>query len=434
MNEMPAARPRALSWDELKTRLDNGPAFNAMRNTPYFRDAAYEHFSPAEYARRYKALRAKMKAERIDCMIAPGGPSHWSFGGAMLWLSGHWEWHSLAAYVVVPLDGEPTLVYAMGGTHIEAVRQETAAALKDVRSSRGGRFAEVMAERIKELKLERGRIGLMEIDARHGDYMPVNQFNALNSALPGAEFVFTEGWLHELLSVHSAEELLCIHKAGILCERAMRAMVARAAPGVSEAELRAAAGAAILEGGGDIDFLIIGATSGANPALVFGNPRPSNRLLADGDVITMELAAGYRGYSAQLGWPICVGEPAESVRKFFAEIALPGFERIVAEIGPGRPVEGMRKAAQFFREKGAQSRPIHVHGIDLITDGPHVFQDHVEAEPFEQVMKPGMVIMAEPTPITPDGMFGMFLGHTFIVTGDGYQCCDALPWELLVAG
>ncbi len=229
MNEMPA-RVRPLPWDELRTRLDDNRAFNTMRGTPYFGDASYEQFSAEEYARRYRALREKMREDRLDCIIAPGGPSHWSFGGAMLWLSGQWEWHSLAAYVVVPLAGEPTLVYAMGGTHIEAVRKETAAALKDVRSSRGGHFAEVMVERIKELKLENGRIGLMEIDPRHEDYMPVNQFETLKAGLPGAEFVFTKGWLHELLSVHSAEELACIRKAGKLCENAMRAMMARCAP------------------------------------------------------------------------------------------------------------------------------------------------------------------------------------------------------------
>jgi Xaa-Pro aminopeptidase len=121
------------------------------------------------------------------------------------------------------------------------------------------------------------------------------------------------------------------------------------------------------------------------------------------------------------------------VRRFFDEIALPGFRAIAAEIGPGKPVEDLRRAAQFFRAKGAQSRPIHVHGIDLVTDGPHVFTDHVEAEPFERVMQPGMVIMAEPTPITADGMLGMFLGHTFIVTAAGAECCDDLPWELLAS-
>src|SRR6185436_13816802 len=141
-------------------------------------------------------------------------------------------------------------------------------------------------------KLERGRIGLLEIDPRHKDYLPVNQFNVLRENLPDADFVFTEGWMHELLSVHSNEELDCIRKAGKLCEDAMNAMVERTRPGVTEYQLRAAAGAAILEGGADIDFLIIGSTPMANPAQVFGNPRPSSRVLQKGDIINMELAAG----------------------------------------------------------------------------------------------------------------------------------------------
>src|ERR1044072_9064884 len=314
------ARPKPLPWDELKSRLDENQPFNMMRGTPYYRDAVYEQFSKEEYARRYAAIPTKMPEHRLDCVIVPGGPSHWSFGGGMLWLTGHWEWHALCCYVVVPLEGAPTLIYSMGGTHAEAVRRITAAALSDVRGSRGGRYADVMVDRIRELKLERGRIGLLEIDPRHKDYLPVNQFNVLREGLPEAEFVFTAGWMHELLSVHSDEELDCIRKAGKLCEDAMNAMLARARPGVPEYQLRAAAGAAILEGGGDIDFLIIGSTPMANPAQVFGNPRPSARVLQKGDIINMELAAGYRGYTAQIGSPPsppappCRGPPLPPLR------------------------------------------------------------------------------------------------------------------------
>jgi Xaa-Pro aminopeptidase len=236
------------------------------------------------------------------------------------------------------------------------------------------------------------------------------------------------------LSIHSGEELDCIRKAGQLCEDAMNAMVARARPGATEYQLRAAAGAAILEGGGDIDFLIIGSTSMHNPALVFGNPRPSGRVLQQGDIINMEIAAGYRGYTAQVGSPICVGKPTDMVKRFWDEITLPGFEKMAAEIKPGNPLEAIRTAGKFFRQKGVQSRPIHAHGIDLITDGPHVFCEHVHAEPFERVFKPGMVFMAEPNPITADGQFGIFLGHTFIVTETGNECVDAFPWKLAVAG
>ena len=421
-------------WEVVRTKLDQALPFANMRGTPYYRDAVYEQFSEKEYARRYASLRAKMKEHKLDAVIAAGGPSHWSFGAGMLWLTGHVEWHALCCYVLVPLDGEPTMIYSMGGTHAEAVRRHVEVAVKDVRHSRNGKYAEVMVERLKELKLERGRIGLMEIDPRHEDYMPVNQYNTLRRELPDAELIFTKDFLHELVVIHSAEELDCVRKAGVLCQNAMEAMVARAKPGVKEYELRAAAGAAILDGGGDIDFLIIGSTPMDDPAMIFGNPRPSHRVLKKGDIINMELAAGYRGYTAQIGSPITLGEPTEMVRKFWDEITLPGYHKIVAEIAPGRPAEAMRTASRFFRDNGAQSRPTQCHGIDLVTDNPHVSAEHVRGLDIDMVLKPNMVIMAEPNPITADGLFGIFLGHTFIVNETGYEVVDKFPLEIAVAG
>ena len=67
------------------------------------------------------------------------------------------------------------------------------------------------------------------------------------------------------------------------------------------------------------------------------------------------------------------------------------------------------------------------------TDNPHISAEHVSAEKFEQILKPGMVIMAEPNPITPDGLFGIFLGHTFIVTDSGHEVVDDFPLEIAVA-
>src|SRR5262245_66339401 len=104
-------------------------------------------------------------------------------------------------------------------------------------------------EPLTELKLMRGRIGLMEIDPRHGDYLPVNQYEVLRKNLPDVELVFTKGFLHELLSIHSAEELACVRQAGVLCQRAMEAMVARAQPRLKEYELRPAPAATIVERG-----------------------------------------------------------------------------------------------------------------------------------------------------------------------------------------
>ncbi len=425
--------PGAVPWEEVRGRLDQNGPFSNMFDTPLYRDAVWEQFSAAEYARRYAALRDKMRAHKLDVVIVPGGPSHWSFGGGMTWLTGHWEWHAISSYVVVPLDASPTLIFSMGGTHAEAVRRQVEPALSDVRQSRGGRYAEVMVERIKELDLTRPRIGLVEIDPRHKDYLPVNQYNDLRDGLPDAEIVFTRSFIHELVVIKSEAELDCVRRAGVLCQHAMEAMVAAAKPGATESDLRAAAGSAILRGGGDIDFLIIGATPMANPAMFFGNPHPSERKLRRGDIVIMELAAGYRGYTAQIGSPICLGGPTEMVKKFWHEITLPGYQRIVAEIRPGNAIDNVRIAAQFFRRNGVQSRPTQIHGIDIVTATPHVFAERTEAREDDKIFRPGMVTMAEPNPITADGLFGIFLGHTFIVTPEGHEVVDQFPLELVVA-
>jgi Xaa-Pro aminopeptidase len=157
-------------------------------------------------------------------------------------------------------------------------------------------------------------------------------------------------------------------------------------------------------------------------------------VLKQGDMINMELAAGYRGYSAQIGSPITLGPPTDTVRRFWEEITLPGYRKIAAEIGPGKPAEAMRLASRFFRDNGYQSRPTQCHGIDIVTDNPHVASDHISGIESDMVLKPGMVIMAEPNPITADGMFGIFLGHTYIVTDTGHEIVDQFPFEIAVAG
>ena len=301
-----------------------------------------------------------------------------------------------------------------------------------MRQSRGGRFAEVMIERIKEVGLERGKIGILEVDPRFHDYLPVNQYNALREALPNASFSFESGLMHELVYRKSDEELQCIRKAGKLCQSAMEALTARCKPGVTEYQLRAAVASGILEGGGNVDFAIIGSTPMKNPALIFGNPRPSGRVLSNGDIVIMELAAGYRGYSAQIGSPVCVGEPPTEVRRFFDDIVLPGFEKMVAVARTGHHLNELVEAAHFYRQKGVQSRPIHIHGIDFVSSEPHIFTDHVQAEEYEQVLQPGMVLVIEPNAVTADGMFGIFLGHTFIITDGEPECVDGYPWELTV--
>ncbi|MBO0891046.1 MAG: aminopeptidase P family protein [Acidothermales bacterium] len=416
------------SFTEFRDSLDSSKVFNDITDTGWFGDAVYEKFSPAEYDRRYAATRARMEELGVDALIVGGGPNHWTFGGGMLWLTGHWEWHGMACYLLVPREGEPTLVYSMGGTHLEATRREVSIA--DVRHSRGGHFGAVLAEVAKEKNLDSARIGHPPIDPRHGDYMPVNQLQALKDGLPDAEIVLLDEMFHDLLVTKSEEEMECVRQAGRLCVAALDAMVERARPGVTEWELRAAAASAILAGGGDIDFLILAATSTHDPHAVFGSPRPSGRVLREGDVIVDELAAGYRGYTAQVGMPIFVGDAEPSTAKFYDEVCLPGYLQMRDAIKPGNTLADVHRAGSYFREHGAQSRPILLHGIDLVSSRPHIFIDSFDDEPIT----PGQVLMLEPNPIRMDGNLGMFLGQTFIIHTDGVENVTEHSLERIVTG
>lgn len=417
---------RSREFSIVHSALDDNANFANVVNTGWHADAVYEQFSDAEYRRRYARVHDVMDELGVDALMVGGGPSHWSSGGGMLWLTGHFEWHGMACYVLVPRDGEPTLVYSMGGSHIESTRQRSW--VEDVRPSRMGAFGEVLAEVAREKGLETARIGHPPIDPRFGDYMPVNQHQAIAAALPDADIVLIEDIFHDLLRVKSDEELECVRAAGQLCADAFAAMVDAARPGATEEDLRAAAAAAIYAGGGDVDFLILASTSTHDPHLIFGAPRASKRKLRDGDVVIDELAAGYRGYTAQIGLPIFVGEPAESARRFFEQIALPGYLQMAELMKPGTSTEQIRQAGQFFRQQGHQSRPILLHGIDLVTAPPHIFVEHTE----QGVLEPGQVVTLEPNPITADGNLGMFVGHTYIVTETGSEMVTRGPLEMVI--
>ncbi len=347
-------------------------------------------------------------------------------------MSGLFDRRHMCQYLIVPLEGDPTLVYARGGAHIEAVRRSVY--VKDVRGSEGGRYAHVIARRLEELKLQKGKIGITGSSSRpHSDTLPANQFETLRQKLPNSNFVFADDLLHRLMHLKSDEEIERVKAAGKLCDAAVQAMAERAKPGVAEYQLAAAAAAhAIMDNGGEPHLLIIGSTPMANPRLFFGNPRPSGRRLRRGDIIISEIAAWYNGCSAQIGRPICVGDPPSDVEKFF-KLVFEGFNAIAATLRPGNTLHDVRKAAQFFREHGYQSRPLIMHGLDIVTSLPQVRVDDVEAEDYEMIIKPRMCYMLEPNPIRPDGRLGIFYGNTLLITEGGHEFATNYPPILTVA-
>ena len=115
---------------------------------------------------------------------------------------------------------------------------------------------------------------------------------------------------------------------------------------------------------------------------------------------------------------------------------MPAFKDIRGELKPGNPLEAVRKAASgAFRSRGAQSRPICMHGLDLITSVPFVSVDEVKGQPYDMVMQPGATYSIEITPVSADGTFGIFFSRSFAISGTGVDELTPYPIdEILVAG
>jgi Xaa-Pro aminopeptidase len=290
----------------------------------------------------------------------------------------------------------------------------------------------VLAERLVELGLQEGRIGITAADRTGPEYFGLMAFRELEKYLPKATFVFLPDLLHELTYLKSPEEIAAMEKAGELVTRALEAIAATARPGIREYQLEAAATYAILNGGGRVHLMMIGSTSMHDPRMVFPNPRPSHRVLQKGDVISAEMVALYKGYSAKLGQPIALGQPTPEVDRFFKQVVLGGFNALEAQLVPGKTLEDVSRAGAYFRQAGGQVRPMMAHGLDLITAMPHMNVDGVKAQPREKTIVPGMTFSIEITPINLDGTFGMFMARSYVMTEQGARDITPFPKEEII--
>ncbi|MBI4205014.1 MAG: aminopeptidase P family protein [Betaproteobacteria bacterium] len=421
-------------WNKVRRELDKSDNFEAICNSPWYSDTVYNKFSDEEFARRHEAARELMVRDGLDALILTGGPDIYSHGSGVTWGAGLIDDRGMCQYMVLPLKGEPTIIYPHYGCHIEAARKQVS--VRDVRSGQHGKYGKAVAERLIELNLQKGRIGIVAADRTGPEYMGVQAYFDMQKLLPQATFVFCPNLLHELTYRKSAEELRAMAKAGQLAIKALEAVKATAKPGVREYQLAGAVANAVMSEGGRYHLLMIGSTSMHDPKLIFPNPNPSARVLKEGDIVLSELAMSYMGYSAKIGHPVSIGRPTEKYSTFFKDVVVGGFKEIASHLKPGTTLEDMRKVgSRAFRDRGAQSRPTIMHGLDLITSVPFIRADRVRAEPYETTMQPGMTYNIEITPVDKEGVFGIFYSRSFAITEGGAQ--DLTPYpvdEILVAG
>lgn len=380
-------------------------------------------FSLAERDRRWGLVRERMKKAGLDCLV--GFPN----GGRFEQLQANTRYltqmggFACEIGVAFPLDGEVTAFVQSPRDIVWWKRAQSW--IGDLRNCRR-LWSEGMIARLKELKLDRARIGIIGLSglirAPEG-VVAWGMVERLKAAFPHAEFVSATEAVLETRAVKSAEEIGFIQEAERLAELAAEAMLAIAREGVPENVLYAELVRVMLANGGELPTMIYW---GAGPWPASEHLVPSTRRLEKGDVLSNEIEAKYGGYIAQVAAPAVVG-PIPRERHAMFEAALRIFHQLSTQIRPGVPLAEIGHAYQaMVQEAGFKPMSWPFHGRGLGDDHPAMpnaaaAQEAVFAENHVIILKPGVALPND----AQDA--GERAGDTVVITRDGCRRLGQRP-------
>lgn len=221
--------------------------------------------------------------------------------------------------------------------------------------------------------------------------------------------------------------------------------------GVTTAELDAIAEKAIRDRGAVPSFkgYVVG-SSGPFPSTICASVNeqvvhgfPNDRVLVDGDVVSIDMGLVFGGYHADCAFTVALGNPAPAVRKLL-DVTEQSLYLGVAQALSGNRIGDIGHAIQSFVE------PQHLgivrdyvgHGIGRQLHEPPSVPNY--GKPHKGLLlKPGWVLAVEPmitmgdsrtkvlkdgwTVVTRDGSLAAHFEHTVAVTPKGPEILTALP-------
>ena len=274
---------------------------------------------------------------------------------------------------------------------------------------------------------------LQEMVAKHNirrmgfeeSYMTVQEWETYRKALP-CELVPATELLTDLRKVKDEEELQALTAAQRIAEKALEDVLPEIRPGKTEKEIAALLQYRMLvHGAEDMSFDPI-VVSGPNGSLPHGVP--SDKVIRDGEFLTMDFGCIYGGYCSDMTRTVAVGHVTDEMREIYNTVLqaqLAGIEAAKAGV-TGKAVD---KAARDVIEAagyGAYFSHSFGHGVGVeIHESPNA--SPLNDKPFPA----GAVISAEPGIYIP-GKLGVRIEDVILLTEDGNINITKAPKELLV--
>jgi Xaa-Pro aminopeptidase len=260
-----------------------------------------------------------------------------------------------------------------------------------------------------------------------GDFISVDDFRAYEEALGDRDLISMSGMVEQLRMIKDEQELAVMRRAAAIADEAFTHVLGYIKPGVKEWDV-----ALELEfkmkrlGAEGLAFETIVA-SGVRSSLPHGHA--SDKLIASGDLVTMDFGALFHGYCSDMTRTVMVGEPSVKQREIYA-IVLEAQKRGVAACKAGMTGKELDEVCRgYIREQGYAEAFGHGtgHGVGrFIHEGPKV---SLKGE--KDRLQAGMIVTIEPG-IYLAGWGGVRIEDMLLVTESGSESFSKSPRELMI--
>jgi Xaa-Pro aminopeptidase len=256
-------------------------------------------------------------------------------------------------------------------------------------------------------------------------YLTVAEFMMFEKGL-NAKLVPFNKEINGFRGVKEEWELAIMRKAQAITDKAFSEVVTRIKAGMTELELQAELIYCLYKNGATglaFDPIVV---SGPNTSLPHGVA--CERVIQEGDFITMDFGALYQGYCADMTRTVALGYATDEMKKVYhtvLEAQLAGLAISKAGV-PGKDIDGA--ARKVITDAGYGEYFGHGYGHSL---GLEVHENPSPNARNDKPMPVGAVASAEPGIYLP-GKFGVRIEDTCVFLEDGIENLTHSPKNLII--
>lgn len=294
-----------------------------------------------------------------------------------------------------------------------------------------GAVEKVIGPVLERHGLSRARIGLDE-----SGYVLVQ---AIRELLPAVELADGDAVMQSARLIKMPEEIALMEEAAAIAEAVTQTAIDAVRPGIRETDVVAEAMHTLFRLGGEqahVDTPFVASGEHMAPP----NRIPSDKIIREGDLVFIDIGAGWAGYWGDMGRTVICGRPSRRQREVYTAV----HESLLAATACMRAGSTNDDVAGAVREVAARHGlgdnfiSLFIgHGVGMgSNEPPYIGEDLPGAETV--TLEAGMTFAVEPLIWVPGvrGGAGVRLEDTILVTADGGRALTRTAFDdrLLLRG